>query len=90
MYLTALVHGLAPVPAIDEQVRAAVRALDTTRARAALETEDPGAAARLMPADRQRTLRALEVVRSTGRTLADWQQRRDGGLGCGGGAGHYR
>jgi tRNA dimethylallyltransferase len=34
-----------------------------------------------MPADRQRTLRALEVVRSTGRTLADWQQRRDGGLG---------
>jgi tRNA dimethylallyltransferase len=81
MYLTALVHGLAPVPAIDEQVRAAVRALDTTRARAALETEDRGAAARLMPADRQRTLRALEVVRSTGRTLADWQQRRDGGLG---------
>jgi tRNA dimethylallyltransferase len=81
MYLTALVHGLAPVPAIDDQVRAAVRALDTASARAALETEDPGAAARLMPADRQRTLRALEVVRSTGRTLADWQQRRDGGLG---------
>jgi len=81
MYLTALVHGLAPVPAIDEQVRAAVRALDTASARAALEREDPGAAARLMPADRQRTLRALEVVRSTGRTLADWQQRRDGGLG---------
>ena len=81
MYLTALVHGLAPVPAIDELVRAAVRALDTASARAALEREDPGAAARLMPADRQRTLRALEVVRSTGRTLADWQQRRDGGLG---------
>jgi tRNA dimethylallyltransferase len=81
MYLTALVHGLAPVPAIDDQVRAAVRALDTASARAALETEDPAAAARLMPADRQRTLRALEVVRSTGRPLADWQQRRDGGLG---------
>jgi tRNA dimethylallyltransferase len=81
MYLTALVHGLAPVPAIDELMRAAVRALDTGSARAALEREDPAAAARLMPADRQRTLRALEVVRSTGRTLADWQQRRDGGLG---------
>jgi outer membrane protein TolC len=26
-------------------------------------------------------MRALEVVRSSGRTLADWQQRRDGGLG---------
>ncbi len=81
MYLTALVHGLAPVPAIDEQVRAAVRALDTASARAALEQDDPGAASRLMPADRQRTLRALEVVRSTGRTLADWQQHRYGGLG---------
>ena len=45
MYLTALVHGLAPVPAIDEQVRAAVRALDTASAHTALEREDPGAAA---------------------------------------------
>ncbi len=81
LYLAALVHGLAPVPAIDDRVRAAVRALDSAAARAALEREDPAAAARLMPADRQRTLRALEVVRSTGRTLSDWQSRRDGGLG---------
>ncbi len=82
MYLTALVHGLAPVPAIADAVRADVRALDSIAARAALEREDPAAAARLMPADRQRTLRALEVLRSTGRTLADWQQHRDGGLGA--------
>lgn len=81
LYLAALIHGLAPVPAIDAAVRASVRALDTAAARAALEREDPAAAARLMPADRQRTLRALEVVRSTGRTLADWQQQRAGGLG---------
>jgi tRNA dimethylallyltransferase len=83
LYLAALVNGLAPVPAIAEDVRAAVRSLDTAAARAALEREDPAAAARLMPADRQRTLRALEVVRSTGRTLADWQQQRVGGLGEG-------
>jgi tRNA dimethylallyltransferase len=82
LYLTALVHGLAPVPAIDDDVRSAVRALETSDARAALEREDPDAAARLMPADRQRTLRALEVVRSTGRPLADWQQQREGGLGA--------
>lgn len=82
MYLAALVHGLAPVPAIDEGVRAEVRALETASARAALEREDPAAAARLMPADRQRTLRALEVVRSTGRPLAAWQQKREGGLGA--------
>ncbi len=82
MYLSALIHGLAPVPQIADDVRAAVRALDTAAARAALEAEDPGAATRLMPADRQRTLRALEVVRSTGRTLADWQRQRSGGLGA--------
>lgn len=81
LYLAALVQGLAPVPAIDDAVRAEVRGLDTPAARAALEREDAGAAARLMPADRQRILRALEVVRSTGRTLADWQQQRSGGLG---------
>lgn len=81
LYLTALVHGLAPVPAIDAQVRAEVRALPADAARAALEREDPAAAARLMPADRQRTLRALEVVRSTGRPLAVWQQHREGGIG---------
>ena len=82
MYLAALVNGLAPVPAIAEDVRAQVRRLEAEPARAALEREDPAAAARLMPADRQRTLRALEVVRSTGRRLADWQQHREGGLGA--------
>jgi tRNA dimethylallyltransferase len=81
LYLAALINGLAPVPPIPEYVRSAVRALDTAAARAALEAEDPQAAARLMPADRQRTLRALEVVRATGQPLAHWQQRREGGLG---------
>lgn len=82
LYLAALIDGLAPVPAIPDAVRSAVRALDAAAARAALEAEDPQAAARLMPADRQRTLRALEVVRATGLPLAHWQQRREGGLGA--------
>ena len=41
---------------------------------------DPDAAARLKPADTTRIARALEVVLSTGRTLAEWQQERDGGI----------
>jgi tRNA dimethylallyltransferase len=81
MYLSALIHGLAPVPPIPAAVRSAVRAMNTVAARAALEAEDPAAAAKLMPADRQRTLRALEVVRATGRPLGQWQLRREGGLG---------
>lgn len=82
LYLAALINGLAPVPAIPDDVRTAVRALDTAAARAALEREDPASAARLMPADRQRTLRALEVVRATGQPLGHWQQRREGGIGA--------
>ena len=42
---------------------------------------DPKAAARLKPGDSARIARALEVVLGTGRTLADWQARREGGLG---------
>ena len=81
LYLRTLLDGIAPVPAIDAGIRANIRALPQSEARAALEREDPGAAARLAPADAARTIRALEVVRSTGRPLADWQAERSGGIG---------
>jgi tRNA dimethylallyltransferase len=48
---------------------------------AALTHEDPARAAALAPADGARIARALEVVRSTGRTLADWQTETVGGIG---------
>ena len=35
----------------------------------------------LNPADTTRIARALEVVLSTGRTLAQWQEQREGGIG---------
>ncbi len=80
LYLRALLRGVAPVPAIDPDIRAAVRALSPAEARVALEAEDPSAATRLHPHDTQRTLRALEVVRATGRTLAAWQAEGAAGL----------
>jgi tRNA dimethylallyltransferase len=80
LYLRTLLYGIAPVPDIDPDVREAVRALPVAEAHAALTRADPAAAARLAPADRTRVARALEVVRSTGRTLADWQQAREGGI----------
>lgn len=82
LYIRTLLDGIAPIPAIEPELREAVRALPQSEARAALEREDPGAAARLPPADTTRTARALEVVRSTGRTLAEWQLRRIGGIGA--------
>ncbi len=81
LYIRTLIDGIAPIPAIDPAVREIVRALPQAEARAALEREDSAAAARLAPADTARTARALEVVRSTGRTLADWQSERSGGIG---------
>ena len=76
LYLRALLDGIADVPAIDPAVRAAVRALDPAAARAALAVADPGATV----TDPQRVARALEVVRSTGRPLSDWQAAATGGL----------
>jgi tRNA dimethylallyltransferase len=80
MYLTTLIDGIAPVPEIDTDVRAAVRALATDAAVAALAIADPALAARLSPGDRQRTLRGLEVIRSSGKSLLHWQQHRVGGI----------
>ena len=81
LYLRTLLDGIAPVPEIDPAIRAEVRAMPQSLARAALEAEDPDAAIRLAPADMARTCRALEVVRSTGQTLSCWQTRKEGGIG---------
>ncbi len=81
MYIRTLLDGIAPVPAIDPAIRAEVRALPVAQAYALLGERDPEAAARLAPADTTRVARALEVVTATGRTLADWQRARVGGIG---------
>lgn len=80
LYIRTLLDGIAPVPQIDPTIREAVRALPVAEAHAALTREDPEAARRLAPADTTRVARALEVVRSTGRTLKDWQTAREGGI----------
>jgi tRNA dimethylallyltransferase len=78
LYLHALLHGLAPVPVIPERVRTAARMRlregGLPALRAALAELDPVMAARLRPGDRQRLLRAYEVVVATGRSLAIWQE----------------
>ncbi|HYJ31236.1 MAG TPA: tRNA (adenosine(37)-N6)-dimethylallyltransferase MiaA [Allosphingosinicella sp.] len=85
LYLRTLLDGIAPVPAIDADVRAKVRGLPVKDAYDALVREDPAAAGRLRAGDTIRVARALEVILSTGRTLASWQEERRGGIG-----GHVR
>ncbi|MEO6433479.1 MAG: tRNA (adenosine(37)-N6)-dimethylallyltransferase MiaA [Sphingomicrobium sp.] len=81
LYIRTLLDGIAPVPPIDTAIRAEVRAADVADNRARLGELDPAAAARLNPADQTRIARALEVLLSTGRTLASWQEQCDGGIG---------
>lgn len=81
LYIRTLLDGIAPIPEIDPAIRAAVRSFTVLHNYAALKEEDPAAAARLRPSDTTRVARALEVVRSTGRPLADWQEERSDGIG---------
>ena len=81
LYLRTLLDGIAPVPPIDPAVREAVRALPVAEAYAALQAEDGERAAALNAGDSTRIARALEVVRSTRRPLAHWQEQRVGGIG---------
>lgn len=79
LYFKALLEGLSPVPAADPDVRAYWRAQaelwPARHLHALLARRDGDMAARLMPTDKQRIVRALEVLETTGRSLADWQRQ---------------
>lgn len=76
LYFEALLKGLSTTPAIDDAVRAHWRSRerDAPALHAELMGRDPEMAARLRPSDPQRILRALEVIDSTGISLARWQE----------------
>ena len=77
LYFTALTEGLAHVPPIPPDIRAASRALleeiGVAALHARLAAADPKTASLLRPSDPQRVLRAYEVWQATGRPLAEWQ-----------------
>jgi len=79
LYFKVLLEGLSPVPAIDPDVRAYWREQAARRPaselHAMLAARDSQTAARRMPTDPQRIVRALEVFESTGRSLSQWQRQ---------------
>jgi tRNA dimethylallyltransferase len=78
LYFKALMKGLSAIPPVPDEVRAKVRgeteAADTAALHARLAAADPLTAGKLRASDRQRILRALEVLAATGRPLAEWQE----------------
>jgi tRNA dimethylallyltransferase len=79
LYFKALTSGLAAVPPITADIRGHVRGRLQSEGVAVLYAElterDPLTARRLMPNDRSRISRALEVVLATGRSLTDWHRQ---------------
>jgi tRNA dimethylallyltransferase len=78
LYFKALTGGLAAVPATPAEIRDRVRGRLEEEGIAPLYAEliarDPATAHRLMPNDRSRICRALEVLDATGRSLSDWHK----------------
>ena len=78
LYFKALTSGLAAVPPIPADIRAQVRGRLLSEGVGPLYAEllqrDPATAHRLMPNDRSRISRALEVMLTTGRSLTDWHR----------------
>jgi tRNA dimethylallyltransferase len=78
LYFKTLTQGLAAIPPVPPDIRAAVRERLKTEGVASLHAElahrDPASAQRLMPGDRSRIARALEVVLATGRPIGDWHR----------------
>jgi tRNA dimethylallyltransferase len=78
LYFKTLTQGLAAIPPIPAEVRSTVRGRlvgeGVAALYAALTERDPATARRLMPGDRARITRALEVVLATGRSLTDWHR----------------
>jgi tRNA dimethylallyltransferase len=72
LYFMSLINGLATLSAIAPDIREKWRAFHGD-VHAELAKRDADGAAKLNPNDRQRIVRALEVVESTGKPLRVWQ-----------------
>jgi len=79
LYLRGLVYGIFDGPGADRSVRAELEELARERGPAALHEKlrevDPVTAERLHPNDLTRVIRALEVIRKSGRPISSYQRQ---------------
>ena len=85
MYLQALTEGLAEIPPVSEDVRERCEKMLAEEGLESLfkkvQEVDPDSAQTILPQDRQRLLRALEVSMQTGRKFSEVRNDRKGGVG---------
>ncbi len=84
LYFKALIDGFTNVPEVSQQIVAKIEqeVLDFTRQQRIdyIGLHDPKMAQRLKEPDRQRLVRAISVLKATGKSLADWQDEAQVGL----------
>lgn len=84
LYFRVLTEGLAPTPPVSETARQTVQArfdaLGEVEFRHALAQSDPISEARIATGDRQRLVRAMTVLETSGRPLSAWRDANDAGL----------
>ena len=77
-YLKALMEGLSPIPDADDDIRQqAIKLMDEIGIEAfhtLLKEKDPDTAAQIDPMNKQRNMRAWEVLTQTGKGLSTWQK----------------
>ena len=79
-YIKALTEGLSVIPTIPENIRTQVRH-EGLRSKNSelfeiLQKYDPDLCKKLLPSDKQRVLRGIEVFRATGTPLSVWQRQK--------------
>ncbi len=85
LYFKALTQGLAEMPDVDPELRAALTDRVAKEGAPSLHAElarlDPQTAARLEPNDTPRIIRAVEVIETTGESIASFQANTKPALG---------
>ncbi len=75
LYIRSLIGGLAPAPADDadfrDRLREEIRSTGLSTVYRCLEQLDPERAARIQPNDERRIIRALEIIRTSGKTVSE-------------------
>jgi tRNA dimethylallyltransferase len=84
LYFNALIDGFIKIPEVDKDVvtklEAEIAPLSKEQRFRILQERDPKMAKILIEPDRQRLVRALSVLLSTGKSLAEWQREEQSGL----------
>lgn len=85
LYLQSLLLGLPKIPKVDAGIRAELEESAHRNGTDSLyelaREADPEAMADVDPNNAHRIIRILEVWKSTGRRLSEWQKEREGGIG---------